>query len=86
MKLRSKCCGAEVAPHPQEYVCSNCSLSCIPIVSKIRIERACAKADKQGKVITHAVASLEWKEREMRKLGLNPKSGIDRAFFEEINE
>ncbi len=55
-------------------------------MSKPIIERACAKADKQGKIINHAIASLKWKEKEMRKLGLNPKSGIDRAFFEEINE
>ena len=55
-------------------------------MNKSIIERACAKADKQGKIIKHAVASLEWKRREMKKLGLNPKSGIDRAFFEEINE
>ena len=53
---------------------------------KSGIERACAKADKQGKIIKHAVSSFEWKEKEMRKLGLNPKSGIDRAFFKEINE
>lgn len=49
-------------------------------------ERACAGADKQRKIIKHAVASLEWKEREMRKLGLNPKNHVDRAFFKEINE
>lgn len=55
-------------------------------MNKPIIERACAKADKQGKIIKHAVASLEWKEQKMRKLDLNPKSGIDRVFFEEINE
>ena len=55
-------------------------------MNKSRIERAYAKVDKKGKIIKHAVASLEWKEKEMRKLGLNPKSGIDRAFFEEIND
>ena len=53
---------------------------------KIELERACAKADKEGKIIKHAVASFEWKEREMRKLGLDPKNHVDRAFFEEINE
>lgn len=53
---------------------------------KGELEKTCAKADKQKKIIKHAVASFEWKEKEMRKLGLNPKSGIDRAFFEEINE
>lgn len=55
-------------------------------MNKSTTERACAKADKQRKIIKHAVASFEWKKREMRKLGLNPKSAIDRAFFEEINE
>lgn len=53
---------------------------------KGELERACAKADKNGKIIRHFVASFEWEEREMRKLGLNPKSGIDKAFFKEINE
>ena len=53
---------------------------------KRELEKACAKADKQGKVILHAIASLEWKEREMRKLGLDPKNHVDRAFFEEISE
>ena len=38
MKLRSKCCGAEVVPHPQEYVCSNCGLSCIPIKRGMKIK------------------------------------------------
>ena len=32
--MKSKCCGVEIIPHPQEYVCSNCDLSCIPIMSK----------------------------------------------------
>ena len=49
-------------------------------------ERACAKADKQGKIILHAVASMEWKEREMRKLGLGPKNHADRAFLGEMKE
>ena len=55
-------------------------------MNKSNIERAYAKADKQGKIIKHAVASLEWKEREMKKLGLDPKNHVDRAFFKEINE
>lgn len=37
-ELRSKCCGAEVVPHPQEYICSNCGLSCIPILKPTQVE------------------------------------------------
>lgn len=53
---------------------------------KKELERACAKADKIGKVIRHAVASFEWKAKEMRKRGLDPKKGEDRAVFKEMCE
>ena len=49
-------------------------------------KRAAAKADKQGKLIKHAVASLEWKERKMWKLGLDPNKPADVALFKEMNE
>jgi len=55
-------------------------------MNKSIIEKACARADKRDKLIKHAVASLEWKKREKKKLGLDPKNHVDRAFFEEINE
>jgi len=31
-ELISKCCKAKVVAHPQEFVCSKCGLSCLPIM------------------------------------------------------
>ena len=51
-----------------------------------KVERACARYDKKGKVINHAVASIEWTRTRMKRLGLDPDDGRDRAFFKEICE
>lgn len=32
--LKSSCCGADVIAHPQEYVCAECGLSCIPVAKE----------------------------------------------------
>jgi len=46
-ELRSKCCGAEVIPHPQEYICSNCGLSCLPIEVEEKEELECATCGRK---------------------------------------
>ena len=51
-----------------------------------KLERACAKYDKDGKIIKHAVAKINWTHKQMTKLGLDPDNGEDREFLKEINE
>jgi len=44
----SDCCGAELIPHPQEYVCSNCGLSCIPIKSGEVVQKSTQSSYPKG--------------------------------------
>jgi len=45
-------------------------------MTKHNFETICAKLDKEGKIIKHAVASLEWRRKNLRKTELEDEDRL----------